>query len=124
MYIHYNMQLYIVYIPLYRYLYVTDTFIIIRITVNDKSYKRENFHSLMGFVIMFGRTCFYNYLSSLTAKSISRENFCDSSKICGNRESLLLCNFCCLRYVCGSIYNKTIEGEIFTVFARLRKFPH
>ena len=48
-------------------------------TVNDKSYAREKFHGLMGFVIMLGKLlqfCFYLYFS-LTAKLI-RENFCDS----------------------------------------------
>ena len=47
-------------------------------TVNDKSYAREQFCSLMGFVIMLGKLlqfCFYLYGFSLTAKSISRKTF-------------------------------------------------
>ena len=60
------------------------------------SYAREKFCGLMGFVIMLGKLsqfCFYVYDFSLTAKLISREKFCDSIKICENREIFLSCNF-------------------------------
>ena len=39
------------------------------------------------------------YDFSLTAKSISMENFCDLSKICENRKSFFSHNFCHLRYM-------------------------
>ena len=53
----------------------------------------------MGFVIIaiekiFTILLLYILLPSLAAKSISRENFPNSSKIHKNHESFLLCNFC------------------------------
>ena len=49
------------------------------------------------------KTFFHDFASIVISMarrlSISRENFCDSSKICKKCKSFLLLNFWCLRYV-------------------------